>query len=155
MLQAVPPNADAGPLGPHTTGSITIDDMVPFSDEADGRDVPQEILDVTLRDHERIEAAREAKRPPKRRRTSRKEKEETIADAYAAFQAAGDDTAKRAWFEQRLGCIGCNERTKKMACLPCGHVTRCIECADRMKDDEAPKCDICRKPVASIERVYL
>lgn len=50
-------------------------------------------------------------------------------------------------------CCICMDRTKKFACQPCGHLSLCNVCAQKVKSERA-KCPICNQNVTKIQHIY-
>ena len=50
------------------------------------------------------------------------------------------------------GCAICLAEPVSMLCRPCNHVAACVACAPRLA---GRPCPLCRRVVASIERIYL
>eukprot|EP01108_Squamamoeba_japonica_P001431 TRINITY_DN1608_c0_g1_i7.p1 TRINITY_DN1608_c0_g1~~TRINITY_DN1608_c0_g1_i7.p1 ORF type:complete len:205 (-),score=0.59 TRINITY_DN1608_c0_g1_i7:13-627(-) len=53
---------------------------------------------------------------------------------------------------QESECVVCLEKEKTVACVPCGHVTTCVECAKHSHRTKI--CLVCRAPVESFLRIY-
>jgi ankyrin repeat protein len=54
-----------------------------------------------------------------------------------------------------LSCTVCNERTKAVVLQPCGHVSTCAECWEKIAGRGDPRCPICRAPVGNAMKVYI
>ncbi|XP_038646450.1 RNA-binding E3 ubiquitin-protein ligase MEX3C [Scyliorhinus canicula] len=51
-------------------------------------------------------------------------------------------------------CVVCFESEVIAALVPCGHNHFCMECANRICDQEEPKCPVCNTPVTQAIRIY-
>lgn len=51
-------------------------------------------------------------------------------------------------------CIVCYESEVVAALVPCGHNMYCMECAQRIADDQKPTCVYCMQPAAQAIRIY-
>lgn len=51
-------------------------------------------------------------------------------------------------------CIVCYESEVVAALVPCGHNMYCMECAQRIADDQKPVCVYCCSPAAQAIRIY-
>lgn len=43
---------------------------------------------------------------------------------------------------------------RAMACIPCGHMSYCLECVRALNDRDRRQCSICRARTTSIVRIY-
>ncbi|GCB69497.1 RNA-binding E3 ubiquitin-protein ligase MEX3C [Scyliorhinus torazame] len=51
-------------------------------------------------------------------------------------------------------CVVCFESEVIAALVPCGHNHFCMECANRICNQEEPKCPVCNTPVTQAIRIY-
>lgn len=47
-------------------------------------------------------------------------------------------------------CLVCGKGEKQLACIPCGHLTSCLSCSQRVRT-----CPTCRREIEAYVRVYL
>lgn len=47
-------------------------------------------------------------------------------------------------------CILCQKDEKRLACIPCGHLTTCASCGQHLRS-----CPICRREIEAFVRVYV
>jgi len=57
-------------------------------------------------------------------------------------------------------CVICCENERTHACSPCGHISLCVLCAEKLSEhgingQDKPKCPKCRLEVDTIIRIYL
>ena len=46
-------------------------------------------------------------------------------------------------------CVLCLEEEKRIACIPCGHLTTCAPCSHSLRS-----CPICRREIEAFVRIY-
>ena len=47
-------------------------------------------------------------------------------------------------------CVLCLTEEKKLACIPCGHLSTCVPCGHSLRS-----CPICRRGIDAFVRIYL
>jgi hypothetical protein len=47
-------------------------------------------------------------------------------------------------------CIICCQEEKRLACIPCGHLTACVPCSHALRT-----CPICRREIEAFVRIYI
>jgi hypothetical protein len=47
-------------------------------------------------------------------------------------------------------CVICYQDEKRLACIPCGHLTTCVPCSHSLRT-----CPICRREIEAFVRIYI
>ena len=67
--------------------------------------------------------------------------------------SAGDASTSNASAD--FVCKVCYAEARTHACIPCGHLCLCLDCANRLWEcPELPGCPVCRNLVTEFQRIY-
>ncbi len=56
-------------------------------------------------------------------------------------------------FDQQ--CVICCDATKCIAIIPCGHVSTCIDCFNKLNVSNRRRCPICQSNITSFVKIFL
>lgn len=56
--------------------------------------------------------------------------------------------------EGDLACIICMENIADHCIIPCGHISLCVVCSNRLKQESFPKCPTCRGSITDIIQTF-
>jgi len=56
--------------------------------------------------------------------------------------------------KERLTCIACTVYLKDVACLPCRHVSCCLDCLERLEAQHKNTCVMCKRQVTGVAHIF-
>ncbi|KYM92334.1 RNA-binding protein MEX3A, partial [Atta colombica] len=54
----------------------------------------------------------------------------------------------------RRDCVVCGEKEVTAALVPCGHNLFCMDCGNRVCENQDPSCPVCSRPVLQVLRIF-